>query len=115
MSYQRCLRCGTDEASGGYCTFCRWQEYELIEHNHFGVGEGSGCPLGQVDNPGPARTFAHSKRAEEVNLRFLADPIPDGAEQYVIRRWVHPQNPDVAVLERPAVAAAVTDGARASS
>jgi hypothetical protein len=88
VSYQRCLRCGTDEWSGAYCTHCRTAEYDLIEHRHYGVGQGNAraCPLGPVENPGPAR---RSQRSLAVNRRFLADPIPPAAETYVIRRWTH--------------------------
>jgi hypothetical protein len=103
MSYQRCLTCGTDEYSGAYCTYCRTCTYDLIEHRHFDVGHGSSreCPLGPVFNPGPAQAAGHAIAALKVNRAYLADPIPAGAEAYVIRRWTHHASTLPRAVERP--------------
>jgi hypothetical protein len=97
VSFQRCLRCGTDEYSGSYCTFCGTAEYELIEHRHVTTDGRAGkafCPLGQVRNPGPAKLHGKAgiDAAAEVNRRWLANPVPPGADQYVIRHRTHPLN-----------------------
>lgn len=93
MNFQRCRTCGTCEARGTFCTFCRSRTYVLIEHRHFAPREarGSGCPLGPTFNPGPAkqRGPAAIQRAAQVNAEWQSNPVPDGAERYVVREWLH--------------------------
>jgi hypothetical protein len=86
-AHQRCLRCGTEEISGSFCTWCRTAEYELIEHRHDG---GSGCPLGPYLNPS-TRPSSRNLQLLAVQLRaWEASPAAREAERYVTRRWTHP-------------------------
>ena len=52
---QRCLRCGREERAGGYCSFCRTAEYDLVYHVH---AWGQGCPLGPSRDPLSAQPAA---------------------------------------------------------
>lgn len=83
-TFQRCLRCGTDEARGSYCTWCRTAEYELVDHRH-GSGRDS-CPLGTYRNPGRAT----SGPAIEAALVYNRTNPPDLSSPYVADRRRHP-------------------------
>jgi hypothetical protein len=93
MIFQRCAACGTCEARGGYCTYCRSATYVLIEHRHFAPAEarGSACPLGPTFNRGPAKQRGPEaiQRAAQVNDEWQLNPVPKGAEKYVVRELVH--------------------------
>jgi hypothetical protein len=92
--YQRCLRCGTDEAAGSYCTWCRTADYDLIEHAHpSALGErGRGaCPLGPYKNPSFAANRMPTKQRDLAEDRKAWDAThdPAEAEPYIVRRWHH--------------------------
>jgi len=67
-TYQRCLNCGTEEVAGSYCTWCRWEEYDLVLHDHPADPDTGGvvCPLGSYMNPGPQYASGHASRAEQA-------------------------------------------------
>lgn len=83
--FQRCLRCGTDEAAGSYCTWCRTAEYELVVHRH--KAKGGACPLGPYRNPGPA-LIAGKAKADAAAAFNRANP-PDLSSDFITRRWTH--------------------------
>lgn len=91
MSYQRCLRCGTCEVTAPYCSFCLWRAYELIDHVH---PRRSGCPLGPVFNPGPAKARGPARLAKALaaHRAWLETGIPDSARPYLLTTRLHPRN-----------------------
>ncbi len=58
---QRCLRCGREERAGGFCSYCRTAEYDLIYHVH---GFGKGCPLGAARDPLSTLGASEAPRAD---------------------------------------------------
>ena len=67
--HQRCSRCGTEEAAGAYCTWCRGADYDLILHAHAWQPGVPTCPLGPYLNPAnrpsanQARAFLKTRQA----------------------------------------------------
>jgi len=112
--YQRCLRCGTDENSGSFCTWCQMAASDLIDHAH--MPGGSSCPLGPYKNPSFKENRIPAKQAQLARDRAAWDAShdPAEAEPYIVRRWHHPENPrmagDAKYLERHPDAVTIAAG-----
>jgi hypothetical protein len=114
---QRCLRCGTDESAGAFCTWCQMVACDLIEHTHAdpagGRGGDTACPLGPYLNPSVQanRDRTHQSQLARDRAAWDATHNAADAEPYIVRRWHHPANPsiagDAAYLERHPDAATI--------
>jgi hypothetical protein len=86
--HQRCLTCGTEEAAGSFCTFCRTATYDLVIHLH---REHNACPLGPYLNPGNPenRNTAATRRFDRARAAWLADPSRADAGPLIVTTWTH--------------------------
>ena len=114
--FQRCLRCGTEESAGQYCSWCQMAASDLIDHTHaFHT-----CPLGPYLNPSVEANRGVARQAQLAKDRAAWDAShdPADAEPYIVRRWHHPANPSIArdavYLERHPDAATIATREKAA-